>query len=574
MNRPLLILVFLALIVKGACLSAQVAARFDILITEIFPDPTPSIGMPPYEFIEITNVSAIPYNLKDWKIGDGNSLATITINFILQPGSIAIICTGSATTAFSSFGNTIGVTNFPSLDNDADLLFLRSKEGHTIHAVSYEISWYRNDLKSKGGWTLEMIDTRNPCAGISNWNASTEAAGGTPGKKNSVNGNSDDDEAPSLIRTYAIDSTTIAAVFDEPIDSASASIASRYTLDKNFSSALEALPLGPMFTEVLLKFPQQLTEGTVYDLTVSGITDCRGNMIGSKNKAKTGRPSVPDTFDIVVNELLFNPKSDGFDFIELYNKSKKIIDLAQLYSANRNATGSLINTSQLSDIPYLLFPDEFIVFTENTGWLRQNYVLKTYDNIVNLPSLPSLPDDKGTLVIANVQGKIIEELRYDAKWHFALIENEEGISLERIDYSAPTQNKNNWTSAASTAGFGTPGYQNSQFKADLQMQGLISTNPKVFSPDNDGFEDQATITYQMAAPGFVANITIFDANGRAVRYLAKNATLALQGNFRWDGLDDNLQRLPMGIYIVFTEIFTMLGKTKKFKNIVTLARKF
>ncbi len=106
------------------------------------------------------------------------------------------------------------------------------------------------------------------------------------------------------------------------------------------------------------------------------------------------------------------------------------------------------------------------------------------------------------------------------------------------------------------------------------MQGIISISPKIFSPDNDGFDDFATISYQMTAPGYVANITIFDANGRPVRYLVKNATLALKGNFRWDGLNEKLEQLPIGVYIVFTEIFNLQGKTKKFKNVVTLARKF
>jgi hypothetical protein len=227
----------------------------------------------------------------------------------------------------------------------------------------------------------------------------------------------------------------------------------------------------------------------------------------------------------------------------------------------------------MSDIAYLLFPGEFIVFTENKNWLTQNYTPKEYHNLYAHSSLPSLPDDKGTLVFTTAQGKVIDEVHYDSKWHFALIENKEGISLERIDYRKPTQDKYNWTSAASTAGFATPGYQNSQFRADIQMQGAIKTDPQIFSPDNDGFDDIATITYQMAATGFVANITIFDANGRPVRYLAKNATLALQGNFRWDGLDDNSQRLPTGIYIVFTEVFNLQGRTKKFKSALTLARK-
>ena len=188
--------------------------------------------------------------------------------------------------------------------------------------------------------------------------------------------------------------------------------------------------------------------------------------------------------------------------------------------------------------------------------------------------MPSFPDDKGVVVLLNAQGVIVDELRYDAKWHFKLLDNEEGISLERIDYNKPTQSKDNWHSAASTAGFGTPTYQNSQFRADVQLQGEITATPRTFSPDNDGTDDYTTVGYQMTELGYVANITIFDAGGRPVKNLAKNATLALQGSFRWDGLDDKMNKLPIGTYIIYTEVFNLNGKKKSFKNPVVLARRF
>ena len=573
MTQNWLTIVILLLAFHNTLVSAQTPGRFNVLITEIFADPTPSVGMPQNEFIEVKNVSSAPIDLKDWKFGSGNSLSTITSGFLLQPDSMAIICANSAVSNFTSFGKTIGVSNFPSLDNDADLIFLRSKEGVTIHAVSYNKSWYKNELKSNGGWSLEMIDTKNPCGGITNWSASIEVTGGTPGKKNSIEAKNEDLLAPVLLRTYAIDNFTIVTVFDEPVDSLAASTRTKYILDQDNANPLLAVPFGPIFTEVILKFSHALNDRTIYRLTVSDIIDCNGNRINMQT-IKTGLPSMADESDIIINEILFNPKPDGYDYFELYNKSKKIIDLQYLYSANKNATGSLSNVTKLSDISYLIFPEQFIVFTSNKRWLRQSYVVKEDNNVLELPSLPSLPDDNGTLVIVNMQGKTIEELQYDSKWHFALIENKEGISLERIDYRMPAQHKDNWTSAASTAGYGTPGYQNSQFKADIQMQGTITADVNVFSPDNDGFNDLVTISYQMTAPGFAANVTIFDASGRPVRYLVKNSTLGLQGSFRWDGLDDNFQRLPVGIYIVFTEIFNLRGKTKKFKNVVTLARKF
>ena len=165
-------------------------------------------------------------------------------------------------------------------------------------------------------------------------------------------------------------------------------------------------------------------------------------------------------------------------------------------------------------------------------------------------------------------------MKYDAKWHFALIDNAEGISLERIDYNKPTQDASNWYSAASTVGYGTPSYQNSQFRMDVTVKADISITPKIFSPDQDGMDDFSTINYQLTDPGYVANITIFDAAGRPIRVLVKNATLALSGSFRWDGLNDKMGKIPIGTYIVYTEIFNLNGKKKSFKNTVTVARRY
>ena len=131
----------------------------------------------------------------------------------------------------SAFGTTISVTSFPSLDNDGDQLFLKAANGRTIHAVNYSLSWYQNELKKDGGWTLEMIDTKNPCAGSSNWKASTNTTGGTPGKKNSVDAVNNDASAPQLKNAYTTDNTTIILVFDEPVDSLKGATIANYTID-------------------------------------------------------------------------------------------------------------------------------------------------------------------------------------------------------------------------------------------------------------------------------------------------------------------------------------------------------
>ena len=163
-------------------------------------------------------------------------------------------------------------------------------------------------------------------------------------------------------------------------------------------------------------------------------------------------------------------------------------------------------------------------------------------------------------------------MNYKDDWHFALLNNDEGVSLERIDPDGESQKADNWHSAASTAGYGTPTYKNSQYKLVQSISAAIEVTPKVFSPDNDGRDDIATIQYKTTEPGYIANITIYDANGRPVRNLVKNGTLSLQGYWVWDGLDDKRLKVPVGTYILFTELFNLNGKKEVFRNVVVLAR--
>ncbi len=551
---------------------AQIANRYDIVIDEIMADPTPQVGLPNNEWIELRNTSANAINLQGFRISDLTGQSGAMPSYVLKADSFVIICTGSAVTAMSAFGPTISVTSFPSLDNNGDQLSLISAQGKVIHAVNYNISWYQNELKKDGGWTLEMIDTKNPCSGFTNWKASVDVKGGTPGKNNSVDASNTDKTSPKLLRAFAVDNLNITLVFDEPLDSLKAATATSYSISDGIGVPQSAITVSPVFDRVNLKLNTPLAVNKVYTITANNVTNCAGNIIGLKNTAGVGLSSVADSFDIVINEILFNPNSGGVDYVEIYNRSQKIIDAKQLYIANRNSTNVISSIQQLSTESILLFPKNFLVITEDPQIVMQQYVTTNPDAFIQVSSMPSFPDDKGDVIILNAQGKIVDEVIYSDKWHFALISNTEGVSLERIDYNAASV-QSNFHSAATSVGYGTPGYKNSQFRIDQQVQGEITVIPEVFSPDNDGIDDFATINYSFPSPGYVANITIFDASGRPVRYLEKNALSGIKGSYIWDGLGEKQQKLSQGIYIIYTEIFNTDGKKKQFKNTIVLARR-
>jgi hypothetical protein len=551
-------------------LSAQ--NRYDVVIDEIMADPSPQIGLPNNEWIELKNTSTSPVNLEGWRLADSGGQSGPMPNFILAPNSFVIVCTGSAVAALSAFGNTISVTSFPSLDNDGETLLLKTPADQIIHAVNYSSAWYQNELKKEGGWTLEMIDTQNPCTGSSNWKASNNTAGGTPGTINSIDGVNNDQSSPQLKNAYSTDNTTIVLVFDEPVDSLSAASVSNYTIDGGISFS-SAEPLSPLFNQVQLKTNNLLLANTVYNITANNIKDCKGNEIGAANKAKVGLAVDATAGDVIVNEILFNPRSNAYDYVEFYNKSNKIFDAAKLYIANRNSSTVISSITSLSTTPFYIFPGDYIVVTEDADNLALNYLVQKPETILTPNTLPSFSDDDGFVLVLNQQGAVVDEVNYSDDWHFKLIDNAEGVSLERIDANGLSQDAANWHSAASTAGYGTPGYKNSQFKNLQAIAATIEVTPKVFSPDNDGFNDIATIQYKIDQKGYVANVTIFDAAGRPIRNLVRNGTLSTSGSWNWDGLDDKGLKLPIGTYIIFTEIFNLQGKKDRFKNTVVLARK-
>lgn len=553
----------------------QAQQRFEVLINEIFADPTPIVSLPNAEFVELKNVSGRSINLQGWRLRSLTTTSGAFPSYVLPADSFLVISSTTNAPLFAQYGRVLGVTSFPALDNTGTTLSLTSPTGATIHSVSYNVAWYQNAVKSEGGWSLEMIDTRNPCSGSSNWRASTDARGGTPGAKNSIEGSNADQSAPALLRAGAIDSVTLLLYFDEPLDSAKAATPANYSITDGIGTPSSAITVSPNFNRVQLTISTPIARGSVYTITANNVTDCSGNVVQARKSVRVGLASPIEASDVIINEILFNPKPAGVDYVEIYNRSSKIFDLKDIYIANRSSTTNQVGSvRQLSTENQLIFPGDFFVISENGAIVQQQYTAQNAENFIDVSSMPSFPDDKGVVVLLNGQGAIVDELRYDEKWHFRLIDNEEGISLERIDYNRPTQSQDNWHSAASTVGFGTPGYQNSQFRTDLQLQGEITATPKTFSPDNDGFEDFAVIGYQMTELGFVANITIFDAAGRPVKVLAKNATLAQTGAFRWDGLDDKFRKVPVGTYVIYTEVFNLNGKKRSFKNTVTVAARF
>ena len=376
-----------------------------------------------------------------------------------------------------------------------------------------------------------------------------------------------------LERAAVTGDTEIKIYFSEPLDSLSITAEVRYEADHNLGCPLDLIPVGPDFSSVRLLFDKPLHSEIIYTLTVQGrITDCAGNPVINKSSVLFTRPVAADSLDIIINEILFNPQDKGKEFLEIYNRSDKTIDLRYFNIASRDPyTGEFNSIYPVIKEYYLFFPGHYLLIAADcSNLIRQNNIVNTVC-CVEPDMLPSYSEKEGVVTITDNQMNIIDELHYTDDMHFKLLGTTQGVSLERINPEWPSCDPFNWHSASEDCGFGTPGHKNSQYHDHETANKRLLVEPEVFSPDNDGYNDFISISYNFNAPGSIANVTIFDSMGRIVRRLVKNTLLGTCGVFIWDGIDEYHRKSGAGIYLIYTEVFDLQGNIYKFKNTCVLA---
>lgn len=542
----------------------------DIIVTEIFADPSPQIKLPEAEFIELFNRSQSPFDLNGWTLSDGTTTATLGQQ-ILLPSSYLIVCVASKAPLFSSYGNPMGTTTFPSLNNSNDMLVLKDMPGITVDSVSYADAWYRDDEKKDGGWTLELIDPMNICSESENWTASEDERGGTPGVQNSVLENKPDLTGPKLISATPTTSTQMVLKFNEKLEKILPK-RSQLLISPTVSISHISFP-DPSLTSLLIDFEELLQPGIEYELITKDIFDCSGNKIQEEFRRTTfALPEMADSLDLIVNEILFNPRPTGVDFVEVYNQSSRFINLKNWWLANRDGDGNVENKKKISETDYLVKPRQYIVFTQDANVLKGEYLQGKEETFYEV-EVPSLPDDAGSIVVISSEENTIDEFRYSDQMHSVFIKDNEGVSLERINISGASNDSQNWKSASSAAGFSTPGYLNSNATQTLMPGENVGVEPEIFMPLS-GRPDFTQIKWRFDRGGYVANVKIFDAQGREIKDIANNEIIGTEGFFRWDGDQNNGSKARIGSYMVWFEIFDDRGTVKTFRKRIVVADKF
>ena len=377
---------------------------------------------------------------------------------------------------------------------------------------------------------------------------------------------------PKISTAFAVSNTQLDIYFNEAVEKVSSEIPSNYSVDAGIGNPIVAAKDISDPALVHLTFSNTILNSQTYIITVNGVKDISDNAENNLSVSFV-LPHQASANDIIVNEVLPDPNAGGVDFMEIYNRSDKVLDFSQLnFVSFDTLTNQLKSSYTISSIRKLFYPNEYYVLTTDPAVVKSEYNTTNPNGFIQMTTIPSMNVDAGCVGITDTSNTIIDKMKYYQSMHFALLNDTKGISLERINFDRSSDDKTNWHSAAENAGFATPGYKNSQ-NADNIYSKEISVSPEIFSPDNDGYNDVLSISYSFNDPGNIASIFIYDRNGRLIRSVAKNVLLGSAGSFSWDGITDKLEKAPIGIYIIHFQAFNSNGEVKNFKKIAVLASK-
>lgn len=545
--------------------------RYDIIISEIMAKPSPKIGLPAVEYIELHNRLPHPVALQNWRLSLGNTNKKLP-DIELDSCGYAVLIAQKYLEDFASLCDHIYLLSSLSITDAGQVITLFNPNDEVIHHVSFKPSWHSEKIKQEGGWSLEMIDENWPCAGRWNWDSSTDPLGGTPGRPNSIRNTLSDNTSPSITGVTLLDSFTLRVHFSKSVMNAVPIPSSLFRTEPPLT-ILDITEVPPKFASVDVHLANTPDPNSIYHLFLEGdLSDCGGLSWHVCQRIPFGRASLPEYNDLIINEILSNSIGDeNADYLEIYNRSDKIIDLKDVkvgYGGNTLPQKAVSTVSK----GHQILPKTYVALCKQKSVTLEQYNCKDEQALIECDSLPDFAIANGVVHLTDRSLQSIDRLAYSEEMHYAKLLTTKGVALERLHADHPTQDENNWRSAAESAGYGTPGYQNSQACSQVSA-GEFEVSPEVFSPDNDGFEDYTEVYCLFSDGEYRVNIVVYDSRGNPVKHLANNVLCGSSTAFRWDGLNDNGQSAPAGMYVVQIECWDLrIQKTLRKRKVVSIFR--
>ncbi len=431
----------------------------DIVINEIMYAPL----SPEPEWIELYNRTDQTINLKRWKFSDAASTVTITTQDVfVQPNNFIVLTADSSILNFYDVPVQILRLSLPALNNTGDNVVIKDSLGVIIDSLTYLPSWGGNTE----GRSLERFSVDDQSTVSTNWASSISQFKATPGKINSITPKVNDltisKFSPTLPYSIIGNDIELKALVKNIGLNNSANFNLKFYKDVNADSIPEPLELlvslaqnGIMAGDSLeiLYSTNQFDEGInnfIAHIEDTIDDDTSNNIAFTK---VTGVQINEIRGDIVINEIMYAPISPEPEWIEIFNRSDKIIDLKNYKIADNNDTVVVITQS------ILLNPTEYYVIASDSS-IRNFYNIPSG---ITFKTLPALNNTGDKIILIDSLNRTIDSLEYLPAWG-----GSNGNSLERIDVELSSIDSSNWKTSTSIFK-ATPGYINSVTKKDFDM---------------------------------------------------------------------------------------------------------
>lgn len=552
-----------------------------VILTEVMFDPAGPEASD--EFVEIYNPGSEPVDLSGWQIGDGvgyDFLTEVAGNgFILHPQQYAVILDLNYFLDSSSTYNALIPPEALILTIDGTTLGsggLSNSTAETITLVNAALDTVQRYLYSIGntpGYSdekIELLEDNSPA----NWGDSRRLHG-TPGSRNTLTRPAFD----LAITRFELLNTTLLAGGNAPFE----------VVLKNLGRVV----IGDFRWETFYDWNhnQWPDEDEIQDITLYsaflqpddsleiadefrnipfgevpfGVAVRFDNDGDSSNNVmvKSALVDNPAGVGLVINEIMFEPRTGLAEWVELYNRSSAAVNLRFIYFADARDT---ISISAGDDF---LPPGEYIVLGRDPAIAGQYPVAPEQLRVRS--GFPALNNDFDDLRLLGPTFITYDRVNYARDWYGRAVEP--GTSLEKLNPAFNGQIKQNWAASVAPGG-STPGRENSVLISVLPAQGQLEITPNPFSPDGDGREDFTAIHVQLPVETAFINLRIFDTRGRLIRRLANGEPAASRGQFVWDGKDEQGRIARIGAYICLVEgLNTERQVHSELKKVIILVKK-
>jgi hypothetical protein len=398
--------------------SSQGIKPHAVQFTEIMFDPSPSLGLPEEEWIEIINRSELHHSIEDFILLDGSSetQSNLTPQFgwdgILAPGERAIVTGSDVCIAGDSMRQAEGIP-WPGLNNAGESLMLLGEDGSIADQVHYSSDWMAG--LTDGGVSLQIIHW-DACNGPSNWGPSVHPMGSTPGTS------SPEENAPTTeilpLELVAITPTGEARgllTFNQPLDPHAP-----FNLRGINGGHLSLMPED--HKTLAWHIDSQLSNGKL-EFDVTGIMPCAPSAVDVSAWTIQLEPHrFPAFQDLLITEIAHDPRgmTDAWgSFVEVTNVHET--DTLELGGIQCNGSSPLHRIT--------LAPGARHCFYEI-----------------------DLPNGTGLVAIRATDGTLIDEVGYSNCWHRERKNEGSGKSLVRLNLLPGLHGAFNWNSSMDSRG--------------------------------------------------------------------------------------------------------------------------